>query len=122
MDAGNKQGTSNHGIQPPTTIISITWIHARRGQPLAVTLNGTVRGLTYKQEAGGSSPSPPMSKALQNRRFGGSGLVFAGRDHAEWVLGTSVSSLSWHPMPERLGSRRVERQPVEFAVASRALR
>ena len=31
----------------------------RSGQPLAVTLNGTVRVLTYKQEVGGSSPSPP---------------------------------------------------------------
>jgi hypothetical protein len=37
-------------------------IHARSGQPLAVMLNGTVRGLTYKQEAGGSSPSPPIIK------------------------------------------------------------
>jgi hypothetical protein len=59
--AGNKQGTSNCGTQPPTTIISNTRIHARSGQPLAVTLNGTVRGLTYKQEAGGSSPSPPIT-------------------------------------------------------------
>ena len=65
----NKQGTSNCGIQHPTTIISTTWIHARSGQPLAVTLNGTVRGLTYKQEAGGSSPSPPIAQSLQMRRF-----------------------------------------------------
>ena len=34
-----------------------------------MTLNGTVRGLTYKQEAGGSSPSPPIPKALQTVRF-----------------------------------------------------
>jgi hypothetical protein len=70
-------GTSNCGIQPPTTIISITWIHARSGQPLAVTLNGTVRGLPYKQEAGGSSPSPPIIKRPAKqplRRFGASAL------------------------------------------------
>ena len=59
-NGGNKQGTSNRGTQPPTTIIGITWIHARSGQPLALTLNETVRGLTYKQEVAGSSPAPPM--------------------------------------------------------------
>ncbi len=68
-ERGNKQGTSNCGIQPPTTIISITWILARSGQPLAVTLNGTVRGLTYKQEAGGSSPHRPSRPPLQTGHF-----------------------------------------------------
>jgi hypothetical protein len=68
-DGGNKQGTSNCGTQPNTTISSITCNHARSGQPLALTLNGTVRGLTYKQEAGGSSPSPPIAQSLQIRRF-----------------------------------------------------
>ncbi len=68
-DRGNKQGTSNCGIQPLTTITSIAWIHARSGQPLVLMLNGTVRGLTYKQEAGGSSPSPPISTAPANRPF-----------------------------------------------------
>ena len=68
-------GTSNSGTQPLTTIINITWIHARSGQPLAMTLNGTVRGLTYKQEAGGSSPSPPT---LQDARCGA---------ESDWLLG-----------------------------------
>jgi hypothetical protein len=66
---GNKQETSNSGIQPPSTIISITWIHARSGQPLAVTLNGTVRVLTYKQEVAGSSPSPPIARIPANESF-----------------------------------------------------
>jgi hypothetical protein len=65
VNGGNKQGTSNSGTQPLTTITSIARNHARSGQPLAVTLNGTVRGLTYKQEAGGSSPSPPIEQSLQ---------------------------------------------------------
>ncbi len=75
-DGGNKQGTSTCGTQPPTTIINITRIHAWSGQPLAVTLNGTVRVLTYKQEAGGSSPSPPITEYLQIIHFHAS---FAGR-------------------------------------------
>jgi len=66
---GNKQGTSNCGTQPPSTILWDPRIHARSGQPLALTLNGTVRGLTYKQEAGGSSPSPPIAQPLQMRHF-----------------------------------------------------
>jgi hypothetical protein len=69
VNGGNKQGTSNSGTQPPTTIISTTWIHARSGQPLVLTLNGTMRILTYKQEAGGSSPSPPIQKPPQSGRF-----------------------------------------------------
>ena len=68
-DGGNKQGTSNCGTQPPTTIVGSPRIHARSGQPLLLTLSGTVRGLTYKQEAGGSSPSPPIAQSLQMRHF-----------------------------------------------------
>ena len=69
VGGGNKPGTSNCGTQPPTTSISIARIHARSGQPLAAMLNGTVRVLPYKQEVAGSSPAPPIPKALQTVRF-----------------------------------------------------
>jgi hypothetical protein len=92
-DGGNKQGTSNRGTQPPSTTFWAPRIHTRSGQPLAVTLNGTVRVLTYKQEAGGSSPSPPILESLQISRFA---LGFGGCDRVEWAPGTSNSSLRLH--------------------------
>jgi hypothetical protein len=89
VNGGNKQGTSNCGTQPPTTIATDPRIHARSGQPLAVTLNGTVRDLTYKQEAGGSSPSPPIPQPLQIGHFDAllarASLVFAERETVKFA-------------------------------------
>jgi hypothetical protein len=116
-DGGNKQGTSNCGTQPPTTSISITCIHARSGQPLAVMLNGTVRGLPYKQEAGGSSPSPPIAKPCKCR--------ISRLDIGP--PGTSNSSLTAHSCPHgtpqtgRAGRAFSQRRVAALSVARHAL-
>ena len=115
-DGGNKQGTSNSGTQPLTTIINITWIHARSGQPLAVTLNGTVRGLTYKQEAGGSSPSPPIAQSLQMSRLDVScaGMLPAGN--------TQLVSRSHESPRNVVGSRRLPASGMSLALPPQCAR
>jgi hypothetical protein len=102
----NKQGTSNSGTQPPTTITSMARIHARSGQPLTVTLNGTVRVLTYKQEAGGSSPSPPLAQSLQMRCF----EALLGRMWRHREQATRHSALESRPnvVGGAVGRRRAE--------------
>jgi hypothetical protein len=76
-DGGNKQGTSSCESQPNATTSRVPRTHARSGQPLAVTVNRTVCGLTHKQEARCSSPSPPNTNALQTGISGRASLSTA---------------------------------------------
>ena len=57
-----------------------------------MTLNGTVRSLTYKQEVGGSSPSPPIANTLQIGHFEGlmQGVASPGTSNSSLIPSNHV--------------------------------